>query len=250
MSEVDSAENRTTSAEEKEIPSSALPGVHTALRDPNLQIRLLLLDAAGSDKDIISATLEVWDRKAAPPYNAISYVCGDAQQIQGITVNGILISVRHNCHYALWQTRLQFPQSRVWIDAVCINQLDLEEKTAQVMMMHEIYSQANQVLACIGPSDEHSDAVMQAMDDLDAVVQDLSQDGLEEPTIMDLWHPAEEFCDHYNEFATRPYFSRVWILQELAGGQGRTSLLCGQDVARWYDLVELSHRLYLMYTHD
>ena len=131
---------------EEDVPSSAPPGVHTALRDPNLQIRLLLLDAAGSDEDIISATLEVWDRGATPTYRSISYVCGDAQRMHDITVNGSRVSVRHNCYYALWQARLHFPKSRVWIDAICINQLDLDEKTAQVTMMFETYSNAEQVL--------------------------------------------------------------------------------------------------------
>jgi hypothetical protein len=86
------AETETMSTGEEDVPSSAPPGVHTALRDPNLQIRLLLLDAAGSDEDIISATLEVWDRRATPTYRSISYVCGDAQRMHDITVNGSRVS--------------------------------------------------------------------------------------------------------------------------------------------------------------
>lgn len=167
------AETETMSTEEEEIPRSTPLGVHTALLDSNLQIRLLLLDAAGSDEDTISASLEIWNKGDTPPYNTISYVCGDAQQMQDVTVNGSRVSVRHNCYYALWQTRLQFPESRVWIDAICINQLDLEEKAIQVTMMYETYFNATRVLACTGPSDEHGDVVIQAMDDLDAVVQDL-----------------------------------------------------------------------------
>jgi hypothetical protein len=153
--------------------------------------------------------------------------------MQDVTVNGSQVAVRYNCYYALWQTRLRFPESRVWIDAVCINQLDLEEKTAQVTMMHEIYSKAAQVLACIGPSDEHSGVVMQAADDPDAHVQELSELWLKRPIDMNLWHPpldeasAAKFLDHYNGFCMRPYFTRVWVLQELAGGRYRTKLLCG-----------------------
>jgi hypothetical protein len=229
------AETDTISTKEEDVPRSAPPGVRTALRDPNLQIRLLLLDAVGSDEDTISASLEVWDRKTAPSYNAISYVCGDAQRMQDVTVNGSRVSVRHNCYYALWQTRLHFPESRVWIDAICINQLDLEEKTTQVTMMFETYSNAVQVLACIGPSETHSNIVMQATNNLDEMVQDLPPQWLEEPIQMHLWHPpldeaaAAQLYDHYQEFCMRPYFTRVWVLQELAGGRYRTKLLCGQE---------------------
>jgi hypothetical protein len=254
-----SGETETMSTEdEEEIPRSAPPGpsgVHTALRDPNLQIRLLLLDAAGSDEDSISATLEVWDRGATPTYRSISYVCGDAQQMHDITVNGSRVSVRHNCYYALWQARLHFPESRVWIDAICINQLDLDEKTAQVTMMFETYSNAEQVLACIGPSDTHSDVMIKAMDDPDAVMQALPIEWLEEPMNMDLWQPpldetaAARLHDHYHQFCMRPYFTRVWIVQELAGGRDRTLLLCGQGLSDWSDLKDLSMRFYMMYLH-
>jgi hypothetical protein len=206
------AETETMNTEGEDIPRSAPPGVRTALRDPNLQIRLLLLDAAGSDEDIISTSLEVWNKEDAPPYNAISYVCGDAQRMQDVTVNGSQVAVRYNCYCALWQTRLHFPESRVWTDAICINQLDLEEKTAQVTMMYEIYSNAMQVLAYIGPSDMHSDVILRAANDMDAVVQDLPEDwekpGL--PLDLDLRDPlldeaaAAQLYDHYQEFCMRP----------------------------------------------
>jgi hypothetical protein len=251
------AETETMNTEGEDIPRSAPPGVRTALRDPNLQIRLLLLDAAGSDEDIISTFLEVWNKGDAPPYNAISYVCGDPQRMQDVTVNGSQVAVRYNCYYALWQTRLHFPVSRVWIDAICINQLDLEEKTAQVTMMYEIYSNAMQVLACIGPSDMHSDVILRAANDMDAFVQDLPEDwekpGL--PLDLDLWDPpldeaaAAQLYDHYQEFCMRPYSTRVWVLQELAGGRYRTMLLCGQGISDWSDLTNLSWRFYTMYFH-
>jgi hypothetical protein len=124
------AETQTMSTEqEEELPRSDSPDVRTALRDPQRQIRLLRLHG-GSKRQGIFASLEVWERGSEPKYRAISYVCGDAQRMQSITVNGSRVSVRHNCHYALWQARLHYPESRVWIDAICINQLDLEEKTA------------------------------------------------------------------------------------------------------------------------
>ena len=249
-------ETETMSTGEEDVPSSAPPGVHTALRDPNLQIRLLLLDAAGSDEDIISATLEVWDRGATPTYRSISYVCGDAQRMHDITVNGSRVSVRHNCYYALWQARLHFPESRVWIDAICINQLDLDEKTAQVMMMFETYSKAEQVLACIGPSDTHSDVVLGAMRDLDMFVQKLPLGWKNRPLNMEIWDPpldekaTAQLYDHYQQFGMRPYFTRVWVLQELAGGRERTLLLCGREISDWSDLEHLAWRFWRLYFHE
>jgi len=53
---------------------------------------------------------------------------------------------------------------------------------------------------------------------------------------------------HYNEFCTRPYFSRVWVLQELAGGRWRLRtvgilLLCGREVYDWGCLEDTAWRL-------
>ncbi|KAM0699569.1 hypothetical protein Q7P36_000572 [Cladosporium allicinum] len=235
MSEVDSAETRTTSAEEEDVPRSAPPGVHTALRDPQRQIRLLRLHG-GSKRHGISASLEIWDRKSKPRYRAISYVCGGAEQMQDVMVNGIRVSVRRNCYYGLWQTRLHFTQSRVWIDAICINQLDLDEKTAQVAMIFETYSNAKQVSACVGASCRTGDP-------------DILLD-------LDIWNPlldetaATQLYDHYQEFCKRPYFTRVWILQELAGGRHRTMLLCGQEISDWSDLLDLSLRFCRLYCRE
>ncbi|KAK3367648.1 hypothetical protein B0H63DRAFT_515459 [Podospora didyma] len=46
------------------------------------------------------------------------------------------------------------PQSKfVWIDAICINQDDLDERPAQVKLMGAQYSQAERVVAWLGPAD-------------------------------------------------------------------------------------------------
>ena len=157
---------------------------------------------------------------------------------------------RYNSFYALWQTTHHFPWSRVWIDAICINQLDLVEKTAQVKMMYEIYAGATQVLACIGPSDEHSDTVLQATENMDMFVQNLPKDLSWTPRDLNAWNPpldeaaAAQFLEHYSEFSMRPYFTRVWVVQEVAAGRVNARVLCGQRIILWLDLAELSCRMY------
>lgn len=49
-------------------------------------------------------------------------------------------------------THLHFPINHVWIDAICVNQLDLDGNSAQVALMGKIYANASLLLACIGPS--------------------------------------------------------------------------------------------------
>lgn len=48
----------------------------------------------------------------------------------------------------------------LWVDALCINQQDPQEKTHQVQLMGKIYSLAESVLVWLGPDDKHSRFLM------------------------------------------------------------------------------------------
>ena len=59
-------------------------------------------------------------------------------------------------YYALHHLR-QPDQSRyLWIDAICINQEDLDERSQQVGLMRQIYSQASHVVVWLGPEADDS----------------------------------------------------------------------------------------------
>ena len=94
-----------------------------------------------------------------PKYIAISYTWGDAASPQTITVNGASLSVSQNCWYVPWQARLHGISDYLWVDAICINQKDEEEKSQQVSMMGSIYSNASQVHMCLGPHQDYSSTV-------------------------------------------------------------------------------------------
>jgi hypothetical protein len=152
----------------------------------------------------------------------------------------------------LWQARLNFPRSRVWLDAICIDQSDLTEKASQVSMMGDIYAKATRVLACVGPADDSSNGVRDALTNLDAMVQDLPKEWWD---IMDLelWRPPQDeattvrLLEQFNDFVNRPYYSRVWIIQELFCGQHRTVILCGSYQLNLDTLVDLSIRLNMVF---
>jgi hypothetical protein len=248
-------------------PGSPIGGIsrttRVAFHDPATQIRLLRLDPS-STGDSISATLDVWDKGSAPSYNAISYFCGTSPARNVITVNGQSVHVRDNCFEALQQTNLHFPASYVWVDAICINQDDLAEKSAQVAIMGEIYVKASLVLACIGPTD----ACIQSIRMLEGgvLVQDFTEHAeyqVERSTMTYKWYPDGVACPEtrfpqtaedetivqrliaeMNELSLRPYFTRAWIVQELAGGRDRTVVLCGQDRLDWTLLRRVAGRVH------
>jgi hypothetical protein len=145
--------------------------VFTPLHDPTTQIRLLQLDPA-STREHITASLQTWDKSSSPAFNAVSYVCGEALPENIIRINGSAFYVGDNCFYALRQVTLRYPRSYVWIDAICINQQNLAEKSAQVSAMGDIYRASSKVLACIGQSDAISDEIARVTEYLDSFVQE------------------------------------------------------------------------------
>ncbi|KAH7012701.1 heterokaryon incompatibility, partial [Microdochium trichocladiopsis] len=83
-------------------------------------------------------------------YEALSYTWGATEGIQrAITVDNGKIQVTPNLHTALCHLRTDKPRL-LWIDALCINQNDQEEKAQQIALMGNIYRKAEQVVAFLG----------------------------------------------------------------------------------------------------
>lgn len=108
---------------------------YSALENPAYQIRLLHIEPGGEDGPIF-CTLSQYDINTAPEYTAVSYTWGDVSPRSEITINGCIMRARQNCLYALSQLRqLPCETFHFWLDAICIDQQDLEEKSYQVQMM-------------------------------------------------------------------------------------------------------------------
>ncbi len=113
-------------------------------------IRLLLLHRR-NPIDAINCTLFEVDSKAAPSYEAISYTWGNPLETGDIRVNGFRLRIPKSAYTildnrsSLWTPRL------LWIDSICINQNDEEEKVSQIQLMKNIYSNARFVSVCLQP---------------------------------------------------------------------------------------------------
>jgi hypothetical protein len=80
-----------------------------------------------------------------PRYEALSYRWGSILASHKVTCNGRILLVTQNCHRAL--KRLHEENRLLWVDAICINQQDNNEKKNQVALMPQIYSKAERTLA-------------------------------------------------------------------------------------------------------
>ena len=85
-----------------------------------------------------------------PDYEALSYVWGLEQHRLYIELNLTQTSVTRNLHAALNRLRHPDEPRRLWVDAICINQADNEERGQQVALMGEIYSKTTRGIIFLG----------------------------------------------------------------------------------------------------
>ena len=130
-------------------------------RKNQIRIAILTPEVPSSRDQPIHLTLETVNLDSDPEYEALSYQWGDPKITTEIFLNGISWQITKNLHSALKAFRSSSAGSdrspvRLWVDAVCINQLDLSEKAWQIPLMFKIYSQARNVRSWLDPRDFES----------------------------------------------------------------------------------------------
>lgn len=181
-----------------------------------------------------------------PAYIALSYTWGSpfpptstessVTAEYRIICDGQNLQIQQNLFAALITLQNLYPTISVWIDAICVNQRNDLERNAQVSIMGDIYAQADEVFAWLGPSDEDCEVAVRVMEDINCgfmKVRDLDQPldeyafndagffalaGLDSPTMAD-WQAVATFF-------SRTWFQRLWIVQEMALSKSLL-FLCG-----------------------
>ncbi|KAJ9604904.1 hypothetical protein H2200_010293 [Cladophialophora chaetospira] len=116
------------------------------------EIRLITLHPAADKEAPIQCELNQVELKSAPPYETLSYVWGPPSFTESIRLGSHDVHITPNLASALRQLRPVSPRpARVlWIDALCINQDDLAERSAQVLLMRDIYTRGKTNMAFLG----------------------------------------------------------------------------------------------------
>lgn len=232
------------------------------LPDPATHIRLLVVFAGGeagvADVQISLISVLFHD---APAYHAVSYTWGDPASEEDITIcnndnedsknrsnDRRRMTVRKNCANVLRQLAHFKTAKYYWVDAICIDQSNDTEKSYQVAMMGEIFRRADCVLSCVGMHEDDSKFMADTLRSFDtylashgkssAVFSDRDRERTHEKG-WTLWHSEhwlEALADEdtvrlyqaLDAFTRRPYFWRIWILQELYVAR-RLVFLCDLD---------------------
>ncbi|ESZ98830.1 ankyrin repeat and SAM domain containing protein 6 [Sclerotinia borealis F-4128] len=198
-------------------------------------IRLLQLLKGNVREPIRCNLLIAWfnQPESVIPYAALSYTWGCTEKSVKITVDNTTIKITSNLYSALRHLRLEDKDRILWIDAICINQDNVQEKIHQIRQMDAIYKAAEEVIVWLGDGTENTDFTMNSMTRLQEFRLNLGGD----------WRGAAKVWLHFqqsimykyeersrlgmSELLERPWFRRIWILQEIANARVAT-VCCGK----------------------
>ena len=177
-------------------------------------------------------------------YTAISYVWGDPTPLSRIICNdGGYLSLTASATCILNAIVDVRAPGYFWIDQLCINQEDKREKADQVRMMGEIFASANNVIAWLGVPTADSNmatdfvvTLFSAMKKLASLDRFITADSLCQNTGCE--YPSPKWLALRN-FLKRPWFERLWIVQEIIMAAEEMILLCGNSSITWDTLAEV-----------
>ena len=139
---------------------------YSPLSDPFNTIRLFRL-LPGPNSAAIQGELVEYDlrgrTRTTHAYEALSYVWGQSENPESIYIGDYRFEVTPHLHAALLRLRDSCFSRILWIDALCINQTDDDEKSSQIELMALIYAVAKEVIIWLGEEADDSDEAFEAL---------------------------------------------------------------------------------------
>lgn len=200
------------------------------------QIRLFLLYPKEHKVEEGHGSFLTFTMADHPDYTALSYTWGDPVDLHDLVIalvsNRRILRIRKNLWDFLQQQRSVIPQPKYfWIDAICINQVDIQERNHQVSLMKDIYVNAHDVCIWLGHEQDNSDTAMDFLSKKGS--RGLRPRG---PGYYPIW--SREEGKALVQLYERPYWRRMWIIQEMAHAE-QITLWCGSKCVDWKVIEQL-----------
>ncbi|KAK3987186.1 heterokaryon incompatibility protein-domain-containing protein [Cladorrhinum sp. PSN332] len=211
--------------------------------DDDLVIRLHAANLSRTDSPVFEALSYVWGLPPKDSTYQVSIMTNDSDDIYPLELTENLdIALRH----------LRYPDKHriLWIDAICIDQKNLEERSSQVANMALVYELASRVVVWLGPEAQDSNLAIEIVGNLSSKVtvnhvryclapgKRLGLDELHwiQPNCL-LPYSERELCAIEN-LMKRPWFSRLWVIQEAQFAKYHPVVICGHESVGWRSLID------------
>ena len=220
-------------------PTDCVPEYDYDVLEGIRTIRLLELEPADSPQSPVICKTKQAELSQCPPFEALSYRWGDSTEIARINLNGALFQVTQSLLVSLRRLRHPTTSRWLWVDAMCINQADSEEKSRQVSIMGDIYRTAQRVVMWVGESGDNSHLIFDHLRSWYQWCEDYKAGKVENDVYGEKHlNPPRYGGDvkaAFDVFTRRPYFFRTWVIQEISLSNNAI-ILCGPDSAPLKDV--------------
>ncbi|KAL8981348.1 MAG: hypothetical protein Q9205_003830 [Flavoplaca limonia] len=232
---------------------------YTPLNKEAGEIRLLeLLPGPFNAPICITLKITVLSRQKIPRFKALSYAWGNAQDrvrihvVAGRGVQGVksaALNITRSLAEALRHLRKKRQSMVFWIDQICVNQADLEERGNQVLRMPDIFTLAKSVIAWLGPESDDSKVAVKILNKIgpDVTMDWVSSEVLIDPSSSLYSRHLDLSPEQYHSITSllsRAWFERLWIVQEIRLTKKRICMICGSSRISFVDFGNAIPYLY------
>jgi len=239
---------------------------HQPLANATSQIRLIRVQHRNENESgpMLQLSVKSINREdARKHYRALSYRWGAASPLFPIRMNNKIFKVQQNLFdFLAYVSRTQIEDPTNWdgwwwVDALCIQQEDGdEEKATQIEGMRQTYADAMQAIVWLGPGSLES---TRGMESLQRVIgshdSDVFTGSAAHKELQKLVSADSCTITAMDQAFGNAYWTRVWILQELAVSQAdgregslqdRLHVVLGDFTTTWDRFWRIGHVLAYM----
>lgn len=165
-------------------------------------------------------------RASSPPYTAVSYTWGNEEASEVIYLDNRPFYVRPNlwsCLYYMAHAARNTAWKCLWVDAICINQANNVERSSQVRLMDQTYRDAVCVSVWLG---------------LVTLPEEIMSSLPTHTPTKTVENDGFDWADSIADLSNRPYWSRIWVIQEFLLGQS-VELYCSDSRINWQEFQSM-----------
>ena len=206
----------------------------------------------------VQCQVEHFPSEQAPPYIALSYTWqnpipderdGPTDDGELIRVNQNTLRIGSNLASALQYLRRHQPLEYAWVDAISIDQANVEERGHQVLRMVRIYGAAQRTIVWLGHEAGDSDLALDFMRFLarkfNHFKPDLKQTSLLRRYLRDKMHLKSWTA--LGRLLKRTWWTRMWIVQEMVVSRN-IDVICGDSLISWLEIA--NSMSFIVYSYD
>ncbi|KAI0197210.1 heterokaryon incompatibility protein-domain-containing protein, partial [Xylaria flabelliformis] len=195
------------------------------------QIRILVLEPSRDAFAPLLCRIKEFQVQSDEGFQALSYTWGEPSFTETLIINGTyFLSITPNLRDALRRFRFSFSPRRLWVDAICINQHDEEEKGKQIPFMSVIYRSASAVLVWLGNYPKQAACLASIKSYAQLLDRELS------PGSRVGRQEHSELLMSISSLVQLPWFNRRWIVQEAVLNPDVLLCCCDEELS-WVRLA-------------